>query len=117
MAVDLRGKWALVTGSSRGVGKQVARGLAQHGCHVVLHSRQPEHTEALASELSGMGVKAVSLGAELADEGAVASMVDAALAVSGGLDVVYNNAAIMTPYRADYLTTPAADFGGRSRST
>ena len=43
MAVDLRGKWALVTGSSRGVGKQVARGLAQHGCHVVLHSRAVRH--------------------------------------------------------------------------
>jgi NAD(P)-dependent dehydrogenase (short-subunit alcohol dehydrogenase family) len=110
VAVDLRGKWALVTGASRGVGKEVARGLAQLGCNVVLLSRSPAHTASLGTELAGLGVKVVQLGAELSDTATLDAMIDEALAASGGLDVVYNNAAIMTPYRADYLTTPAEDF-------
>jgi len=110
MTVDLKGKWALVTGASRGIGMQVARGLAAKGCQLVLHSRVPESTRLLASELERLGVKVMSLGAELADEKSVSAMVDTALAKSGGLDIVYNNAAIMTPFREDYLTTPAEDY-------
>ncbi|MBC8135523.1 MAG: SDR family NAD(P)-dependent oxidoreductase, partial [Fibrella sp.] len=34
---QLDGKWALVTGSSRGIGQQIAVGLAEHGCHVIVH--------------------------------------------------------------------------------
>lgn len=110
MTVDLRGKWALVTGASRGVGKEVARGLAELGCNLVLQSRSPVHTATLGTELAGLGVKVVQLGAELSDTVTLDAMLDEALAASGGLDVVYNNAAIMTPYRSDYLTTPAEDF-------
>ncbi len=110
MAVDLTGKWALVTGASRGIGRQVARGLAQKGCHLVLHSRAQEHTTALAADLAGTGVKVVNLGAELSDQKAVDALTDQALAVSNGLDIVYCNAAIMTPFRSDYLATPAEDF-------
>lgn len=110
MTVDIRGKWALVTGASRGIGKQVARGLANRGCHLIVHSRAAEHTQALAAELGALGVQVVSVGADLSDQKAVDSLLDMALATSGGLDIVYNNAAIMTPYREDYLTTPADDY-------
>ena len=110
VAVDIKGKWALVTGASRGIGKQVARGLAEKGCHLVLQSRTREHTQAFAQELSQLGVTAVSVGAELSDEKAVDALLDEALAASHGLDIVYNNAAIMTPFRSDYLATPAEDY-------
>lgn len=110
MTVQLRGKWALVTGASRGVGQQIARGLAGLGCNLVLHSREKRHTAALEQELAGRGVRVSSVEAELSDQSAVDRMVDEALALSGGLDIVYNNAAIMTPYRDQYLETPADDF-------
>ena len=50
MSVDIRGKWALVTGAARGVGRQIALGLAQRGCNLVLHSRERAHTPELEQE-------------------------------------------------------------------
>jgi len=100
----------MVTGASRGVGRQVARGLAEQGCNLVLHSRATDHTASIATELIGLGVEVVQLSADLADQGSVGHFLDQAMAASGGIDIVYNNAAIMTPYRKDYLATPAEDF-------
>lgn len=54
---DIRGKWALITGASRGVGRQVCLGLSQYGCNLVLHSREVAHTRTLADELKAKGVQ------------------------------------------------------------
>jgi len=110
MALDIRGKWALVTGSSRGVGALVASALADRGCNVVLHSRVVDGTLALAAALTAKGVRAVSVAAELADPASVARMMDEAVATSGGLDIVYNNAAIMAPFREPYSSATVDDF-------
>ncbi|AUX24002.1 short-chain dehydrogenase [Sorangium cellulosum] len=110
MTTELRGKWALVTGASRGVGKQIARGLAGLGCNLVLHSRDAAHTRELEAELAGQGVRVSSVSGELSEQAAVDRMLDSAITVSGGIDILYNNAAIMTPFRASYIETPAEDF-------
>ncbi|HYD41695.1 MAG TPA: SDR family oxidoreductase [Anaeromyxobacter sp.] len=110
MAVDIRGKWALVTGSARGVGKQVATGLAQRGCNLVLHSRERSHTADLEKDLLKHGVKVASVAAELSKADDVDRMVDAAMSASGGIDILYSNAAIMTRYRQDWLVTPPEDY-------
>ena len=109
MSIDLRGKWALVTGSSRGIGREVARGLCAKGCNLVLHGRTREHNATLAAEL-GCAVKVAMVAAELSVEGDVARLVREALEASGGIDVLFNNAAIMTPYRADYVEVTADDY-------
>ena len=54
---DIRGKWALVTGASRGVGRQVCLGLSQYGCNLVLHSRDAAHTKSLVPELTARGAR------------------------------------------------------------
>jgi len=95
----LQGKWSLVTGASRGVGLHVSEGLAQLGSNLVLHSRELSHTEALASTLRAKGVQVVTVSGELSDQSQVDQFLDEALAKAGHIDVVYNNAAIMTPYR------------------
>jgi NAD(P)-dependent dehydrogenase (short-subunit alcohol dehydrogenase family) len=77
---------------------------------LVLHSRERAHTQELEQALGAQGVQVVSVGAELSDEASVERMMDEALAASGGLDIVYNNAAVMTPFRSDYLLTPAEDY-------
>jgi len=110
MSVDIRGKWALVTGAARGVGRQIALGLAQRGCNLVLHSRERSHTAELERELLRGGVRVASVAAELSRPDQVDGMMDESIAASGGLDIVYNDAAIMTPYRQDWPATPAEDY-------
>ena len=110
MSIDVQGKWALVTGASRGVGQQIARGLAARRCNLVLHSRDLTHTQQLESELSLRGIRVVSLAAELSSQQEVDQMVSDALRVSDGIDILFNNAALMTPSREPFTDTPAEDF-------
>jgi NAD(P)-dependent dehydrogenase (short-subunit alcohol dehydrogenase family) len=107
---SLKGKWSLVTGASRGVGSHVAEGLAQLGCNLVLHSRELSHTKALAAKLGKLGIKVVTVSGELSDQAQVDAMLDEALRGAGQIDILYNNAAIMTPYREDPWNIPAEDF-------
>jgi len=107
---SLQGKWSLVTGASRGVGTHVSEGLAQLGSNLILHSRELAHTQALAAKLKGTGVKVVAVAGELSDQAQVDDLLTAALKQAGQIDIVYNNAAIMTPYRANIWEIPAEDF-------
>ena len=108
--ISLKGKWSLITGGSRGVGPHISEGLARLGSNVVLHSRKSSHTEALAAKLGGLGVKVVAVSGELSDQTQVDAMLDAALRQAGQIDIVYNNAAVMTPYRNDPWDIPAEDL-------
>ena len=106
----LKGKWSLVTGSSRGVGRHVSAGLARLGSNLVLHSRDLAHTEQLAVEVRALGVRVVCVAGELAEQAQVDDMLAQALQQAGQIDVVYNNAAIMTPFREDFFDIPAQDY-------
>jgi 3-oxoacyl-[acyl-carrier protein] reductase len=103
---EIRGKWALVTGASRGIGRQVCLGLSQYGCNLVLHSREASHTKSLAAELAGKGVKVQQAAGELSDQ----KQVDAMLKNLPPIDILYNNAAVMTPFHNDWVNVPAEDF-------
>ena len=107
---DISGKWALVTGASRGVGRQISLGLARAGCNVVLHSRLLESTATLAAELHELGVQTHQVAAELSDAAEVTSMLESLLQSGPEIDILYNNAAIMTPYRQDWLNIPDEDY-------
>jgi NAD(P)-dependent dehydrogenase (short-subunit alcohol dehydrogenase family) len=87
------GKVALVTGSSRGIGRGIARELASRGARVAVHYRADREAagETLAS-LAG-GPHAV-FGADVADAGAARELVEAVTREMGGIDVLVNNAAI-----------------------
>lgn len=104
-------RWALVTGASRGIGQQVAQALAAEGCRLILHSRSLQATEALAGRLRAQGSTVHQLAAELSDPAAVLRLAGEAAALCGGtLDILYNNAALMTPYHADPLTVVPAEY-------
>ncbi len=110
MPVDIEGKWALVTGASRGIGRLIALALADRGCNVVVHSRAREHTAALERELGQRGVRAAGVAGDLADPRQVEQLLDDATGASGGFDILYNNAAIQTAFRKPYTETPSDDF-------
>ncbi len=106
---DLSGKWALITGASRGVGSHVATGLAGLGCNLILHSRDQGHTAALAARLEQSGLKVVTLAAELSDPAQVGTLLDK-VQKTAPIDIVYNNAAVMTPRRDDPWAIPPEDL-------
>ncbi|MGL1892404.1 MAG: SDR family NAD(P)-dependent oxidoreductase [Spirochaetaceae bacterium] len=104
--MDIRGKWALVTGASRGVGLRIARALAEKGCKVILHSRKLEGTKDLLDELKAEGVEAFSVAAELSSLEQVEALIKEVKEItSDHLDILYNNAAIMTAYRDMFAPT------------
>jgi len=91
--MELRGRWALITGAARRVGRAIARELAVHGASVVVHYHtSADEAGAAVAELRGLGVEAIALAADLADAAAVAALADAAEARTGGIAVLVNSA-------------------------
>ncbi|MFT4307110.1 MAG: SDR family oxidoreductase [Microbacterium sp.] len=90
---SLRGKTALVTGSSRGIGADTARYLAQAGANVVINYRnKAPRAEKLANELRALGVQVLVVGADLTDTASVDAMFGSVAVAFGGLDVLVLNA-------------------------
>jgi len=87
---------AIVTGSSRGIGAAVARRLAKDGFSVVVnYSGNAAEAESVVGEIKQGGGNALSIQADVSDPAAMRRMFDQAAAVSGGVDVLVNNAGIM----------------------
>jgi NAD(P)-dependent dehydrogenase (short-subunit alcohol dehydrogenase family) len=110
VVLDIAGKWVLLTGASRGIGKQVAGALADSGCHLILHSRKREHTVALVTQFQARGLTVHALEAELSDQKQVVKLGKEALRISGGIDILYNNAGVQTPWHEDPFTTDPDEY-------
>ncbi|GMA58369.1 3-oxoacyl-ACP reductase [Alicyclobacillus sacchari] len=108
--VNVQGRWALITGASRGVGYQTAVFMAKQGCNLILHSRSLAHTEQLEQDIRSLGVEAYSVAAELGNLDEVARMLDDIERRGTPVDIVFNNAAVQIAYRTDYWKTPIEDF-------
>ncbi len=96
---DLTGKSAIVTGSSRGIGKAIAHRLAEHGADVVVSSRKADACEAAAAEINeALGRKAaIAVAANIASKEALQHLVDEADRAFGKIDICVCNAA-SNPY-------------------
>ncbi len=105
MDLGLRDRAAIVTGASRGIGRQVALGLAAEGCQVLLCARDPVALEAVADELGGAGVAYV---VDVSEAGAADAIVAACVSSFGRLDILVNNAGGAEPKPLADLT--AADW-------
>jgi 3-oxoacyl-[acyl-carrier protein] reductase len=93
MLEDLKGKRALITGSSSGIGAAVARELARLGVDLAVHgNKNREGVEALAEETRALGRKAVVTIGDVGDSATAARVVEEAVAGLGGLDILINNA-------------------------
>ena len=92
---DLKGRVALVTGGSIGLGRQVAQALAEMGADIVLCTRKRERCEQAAQELEALGVHALALACDVTDAEQIHAVVDAATARFHRIDVLVNNAGIL----------------------
>ena len=96
---SLAGRWALITGSSRGIGQQVALGLAEHQCNVILHARSLEHLETTRSLLDGTAVEIHCVAGNVGIAEGRASIMQGIATGPGHVDILYNNAAIMSLWK------------------
>lgn len=91
---QLKGRAALVTGASGGIGREIARALAREGANLAVSGRREDVLESLATELKGLGVQAHAFPADLSDLGQVDSLVERCEAALGSIDVLVNNAGV-----------------------
>jgi hypothetical protein len=89
--LGLRGKVALVTGGTRGLGRATALQLAREGCDVGVCGRTVETLGRAIEELQGMGVRAHGIAADVTGPGEVERFVDACAAALGGVDLLVAN--------------------------
>ncbi len=92
----LKGKVALVTGASRGIGKAVALKLAEHGADVVVnYVNSVQAAEEVKDKITGMGSKALTYQADVSDRSALEYMMDFTVKNFGKIDILVNNAGIV----------------------
>ena len=105
--IDLTGKVAILTGASRGIGRAIARGFAEHGAKVVLAARKFDDLALVVEEIGGE--RAFAVACHTGRPAEVAKLVAAAVERFGAVDILVNNAAT-NPYFGPLLDTPDAAF-------
>ena len=94
---DLTGKIAVITGSSKGIGRAIAERMAEHGAKVVISSRKPEPCEEVAAGIRAKGGEAIVVPCHVAHKDQLQNLVDKTIAQWGGIDILVGNAGI-NPY-------------------
>src|SRR5476651_2662237 len=85
---DLTGKVALITGSTKGIGKSIAEEMARAGAKVVISSRKAEACDTVTKELAGKGLEAISLPCNVAHKEQLQQLVDSTVQRWGKIDIL-----------------------------
>ncbi len=113
MDLELRGKVAVITGASRGIGKAIAHSLLNEGCAVAVCGRNAERLDAAVGDLSKIGPRVIGVATDVTDEAAVGRLVASAVEAFGRVDILVNNAG--THLRGTVETTTSAILGQQLR--
>jgi len=92
--IDIKGKRAFLTGASRGIGREIAKGLASLGCHLIIHARSLENLKHTEKMLSEYDVEVDLVAGELSDPIQVDDLLKQVDTLNKEVDIVYNCAAI-----------------------
>ncbi len=98
--LDFSGKVALITGGSRGLGREMTLALAARGADVIITSRKADACEAVAAEVEVMGRQAMPYGAHVGHWDELGQLVDAAYERFGRIDILVNNAGMSPLYES-----------------
>jgi len=96
--IDLKGKVAIVTGSTRGIGRATAEFLARAGAKVVISSRKADACERVAGELAAQGLEVIAVPCHISEKAQLQNLVDKTLAQWGRIDILVANAATNPTY-------------------
>jgi 3-oxoacyl-[acyl-carrier protein] reductase len=91
---QLRGRTAIVTGSTRGIGRAIAEALAAAGCNVVVSSRHEDASRRAAEDIAAAGGQVAGVACDVSSSAACERLIAAAVERFGGLDILVNNAGI-----------------------
>ena len=94
---SITGKAAIVTGSGRGIGRDIALALARQGANLVISDIHWDNAQQVAAEIKALGRKAVAVKADVSQWAEVAAMVEACVKEFGRVDILVNNAAEQHP--------------------
>ncbi|WP_405396155.1 glucose 1-dehydrogenase [Maribacter sp. Asnod2-G09] len=94
---DLTGKVAVITGSSKGIGLSIAKGLAENGAKVVISSRKQDAVDAVAKEMQEAGFEAIGIACHIGEADQREALIAKTIEKYGRIDILVNNAAI-NPY-------------------
>lgn len=108
--INVKNKWAFITGASRGLGRLIAIAMAEQGCNLVLHGRSTEHCQKVLDEVKKYGVEAYTVGAELDDMSQVEKILAEIDSKGTQIDIIFNNAGLQTTYRSGIFDTPVSEF-------
>ena len=100
---DLTGKVAIVTGGSRGLGKEIAIGLGEAGAKVVITARREQWLTPACEELTGSGIECLAVTGDVSDPESVKAVVAETLEKWGKIDILVNNAGIILAAPADQM--------------
>lgn len=105
MDLQIKGKKALITGSSSGIGEEIAKFLAKEGVHVMIHGRNAKELDRVAAEIQKAGGKVAKIQADLTTDEEAKKVAQKAIEELGGIDILVNNAGAY-PMRGWKNTTP-----------
>ena len=106
---DLTGKVALITGSTKGIGKAIAIQMAKVGAKVVISSRKADTCEAVTKEINAAGGEAISMPCNISHSDQMQALVEGTLSKWGRIDSLVCNAAV-NPYYGPFIDTPDDAF-------
>jgi dehydrogenase/reductase SDR family member 4 len=90
---DLKGKVAILTGASKGIGEAMAHILAEAGAKVVVSSRKQEAIDEVVTEMKAKGYEATAIACHVGEIAQLKNLVDKTIQIYGGVDILVNNAA------------------------